>query len=124
MTKGKKKANEIFNNSEPLFGKSKFAEAFPQIKKVSIEVLEYEDFMKKDDGYYPHHQVFNESNLSQYVDCSESSCKGGGFSLGSLLSEMVQNAKISMDDSTDCIGKIGSKRCTHTFDYKILIEYK
>ncbi len=121
----KKKASDMFNDSELFLGKKvSFAEAFPQISELKIEVNEYKDFWKKDDGYYPISHVFNESDMPQYVDCSEPSCKGGGFSLGNIVHTMVHDKNLFLEDSTNCIGKIGSQRCVHTFDYKISINYK
>lgn len=128
MSKGKKKASDIFNDSEPLIGgKKSFVEAFPQIKKVNVEVNEFKDFWEKDDGIYPVSHIYSETNLSQYIDCSENSCYGGGFSIGSILNEMVHQKQTSLEDSINCKGNIGSskgRRCMHKFNYKVSISYK
>lgn len=128
MSKEKKKASDIFTESEPFIGnKVSFVEAFPQIEKISVNVNEFKDFWEKHDGIYPISHFYNELNLSQFCDCSESSCYGGGFSIGSIINEMVHEKQTALENSANCKGKIGSskgRRCMHTFKYKIKILYK
>lgn len=128
MSKRRKKASDIFNSSEPFLGKKvSFVEAFPQIAKIKVEVEEYKDFWYKKEVPYPVNHFYNEANLGQYINCSEASCYGGGFNVGSIINEMVRNKQVFLDGNIKCKGNIGNPKgqsCTHQFKYKISIVYK
>jgi len=121
----KKKASDYYNNSEPFLGrKVSFAQAYPNIEKLTIEVKEYKDFWKKNDGFYPYTTVLTEKSFSEFVDCHSTSCDGGGFNINKILREIVEKGETSSEDSADCIGHIKIQRCMHNFDYSIKATYK
>lgn len=121
----KKKASDYYNNSAPFLGrKVSFAQAYPNIEKLVVEVNEYVDFWKKNDGFYPYTKVLTEKSFSEYVNCHSSSCDGGGFNINNILHEIVENSETAAKDTVNCIGHIKSQRCTHTFEYSIKVTYK
>lgn len=128
MSKQKKKSSAIFNSSEPLLGKKgNFIEVFPQIEKVKVDVQEFKDFWYKEEGIYPISHFSNESNLKPYIDCSEASCYGGGFSINTILHDMVGQKQPMLEDNIRCKGRIGNRsglQCMHQFRYKVFITYK
>ena len=121
----KKKASDYYNNSTPFLGqKVSFENAYPNVEKLIVEVSEFEDFWKKNDGFYPYKRVFTEKNFSEFVDCNSSSCDGGGFNINKILRSMVERGETDVKDSINCIGHIKTKRCMHTFEYSIKVTYK
>lgn len=125
----RKKASDYFNASEPFLGKKVgFVEAFPSISEISVTVIEFKDFWKKNDGFYPNTRYYDQYDLpGQFIDCTNPACDCGGFSIGNIISEMVSTRKESLEDSTKCRGKEGrnsSRSCMHLFEYQIKIRYK
>lgn len=134
--KNRKKASDIFNETNFLFSKKVlFKEAFPGIESISVIVKEYENAGQKPDdglGLYPKTYIFNNSRLpSEYIDCSNIVCYNGGFSLGSVLRDMVLKKEALKEGKSFCQGYEGSPKgnrryrsCIHRFEYKIEIIYK
>lgn len=123
MAKDKKKAQDIFNESNFVFSKKgTFEEAFPQIERISIEVVER--------GYgteYSAQRTY--STTSEFINCSNGSCYGGGYRMGQVVRNMVYKNETESEGSEYCRGHEGnSKRrgrsCINALDYKVHIEYK
>jgi hypothetical protein len=125
----RKKASDIFNESNLVFGrKVTFDEAFPQIEDLKVEVIESghgiigqsrKSFYRKQ--YFP----------GEYINCSNPLCYNGGFSIGSILREMVSNKQTELETTESCQGYEGSpkgrrkyKGCLNFFKIKISIKYK
>lgn len=72
----RKKANDVFRESTYLFGeKTSFAEAHPQIDDIRIEVSE----QGKGVDSFNRDRLYTKRNLpGEYVNCSNSTCYGGG----------------------------------------------
>lgn len=132
----RKKASDVFNEANLLFSKKvPFNEAFPDIESISVIVKEYENAgQKPDDGLtlYPKTFIYDNKHLpSEYLDCSNSICYNGGFSLGSIIRNMVLNKETLKEGKVFCQGSEGSPKgrkiyrsCLHRFIYKISITYK
>lgn len=125
----RKKASDIFRESTPFFGqKVDFDKAFPQIKDLTVEVIEYGD------GIYNSQSksIYNRGNLpGEYVNCSNPLCYNGGFSLGGILREMVRNKQTILETSKSCKGYEGSPKgrrkygpCMNCFNIKAAIQYQ
>ena len=120
------KATDIFNQSPELFAKKvKFAEAFPSIKKLEMIVEE--------SGMLPKDQNIRQYTLiqppSEYINCTNSQCHGGGVQLGSIIWMMVNTKQQTLTKCEWCIGHEGSAKkkvrdCLHRFSISVSIDYK
>ncbi len=123
----RKKAQDIFNETNFVFAKkTTFEKAFPQIKNIDVEVEE------TGNGTYNSSRTshYSKTYISEYVNCSNPMCYNGGFSLGSIIREMVYKKETEREGSTICQGNEGSpkgrriyRKCLNHFSYKIQIEY-
>jgi len=140
----REKASDIFEKAESIFQKKmSFSEAFPQIDNISIEIKEYENGIRSDKEKdfwnkisnsisYPHINKYSISYTpGEYIDCSNSLCYNGGFSIGEIIRSMIRRNEEVREDSILCQGYEGSPKgrrkygdCPHEFDYKIIIKYK
>ena len=124
----RKKASEIHRDTTYAFSqKVSFAEAFPSIAHVRVEVTE------RGDGVHAEYQpsVYTEQRLGEFIDCCNPSCYGGGFSIGSIIGGMVARGETDWEDDLGCKGYEGSpkgkrkyKDCWNRFKVKVRIEYK
>ena len=124
----RKKASEIHRDTTYVFSsKVSFAEAFPSIAHVRVEVTE------TGDGVYADYQpsVYTEQRLGEFIDCHNPQCYGGGFSIGSVLGSMVAKGETDREESSGCKGHEGSPKgrrkyrdCWNRFKVKVHIEYK
>jgi hypothetical protein len=123
----RQKARDVYNQSyNPFVGRtSKFSEAFPKIKNVRVTVEEL-DF-----GQHVRSYVYTESNLSEYIDCSNPRCYNGGFQIGDQLRFMTYSNEIEKEFEIDCQGYEGSPKgrrrygpCDRSFKVRIELEYK
>lgn len=125
----RKKASDSFNESVPFIGEKKsFEETFPMIAELSATVVEFKNFRKISEDEYPIEHYYGHNDLPcQFIDCTNTLCNGGGFSIGSILSKMTSERMKSLEGTVDCLGKEGKRsgrNCTHLFEYKIKIIYK
>src|ERR1700686_1273253 len=96
----RQKASDLFRESTLMFGtKSTLAEAYPEIKDITVEVNESGDGVDSWNNprtygidYFP----------GEFVDCSNPSCYGGGFQLGSYLGRMVRERQTDLEESKTC----------------------
>jgi hypothetical protein len=121
----RQKASDVFRESNFLFAKkSPFAEAFPEIADIRIEVE-----IGHASGGNPT-RVYTLNNLpGEYVDCNKSACYNGGFSIGDVLREMVRTRESDQNGSAICHGYEGSpkgrrkyRECLNFFRYKVHID--
>lgn len=123
------KASDLFRDSTPVIGsKGMLGDVYPEIKDITVEVHESGDGVDSwnkdrtyDKNYFP----------GEFVDCSNPSCYGGGFQLGSYLAQMVRERQTDLEDAKTCRGNEGSPKgrriyrsCLNTFKFKIKIKYK
>jgi hypothetical protein len=126
----RQKAQDVFNETDFLFGKKVgFAEAFPMIEEIKIEVKE------EGEGVYEGNEVSIYSSKSilpgEYINCRNSLCYNGGFRIGSIIRAMVRERKTDLETSEICQGYEGSPKgkkrygkCFNMFDVKVHIKYK
>ncbi len=124
----RQKASDIFRETNLVFSeKVSFEVAFPTIKNLSVHVEHYGHGITRwnKDRYY------NKDNQpGEYIDCSNPLCYNGGFSIGSILREMIRNNEIEKIDSLLCDGNEGSpkgrriyRKCMNMFKIRIKLEY-
>ncbi len=129
MSKGdRKKAMDIFNESNPVFAKkTTFEGAFPSIEDVKILVKE------SGNGVYGGalSYTLSKSTASEYVNCSNPLCYRGGFSIGSMLREAIMHNQTHIEKSGICQGNEASpkgkriyRKCLNFFTVVIDITYK
>ena len=122
------KASDIFKQTEYLFSKKvSFEEAFPEIEDLTVEVEERGKGVRE----WDRKRTYGKKYLGEYIDCSNSICYNGGFSIGSILREMVKKKKTTEEGSVSCQGYEGSPKgriryrsCINFFNYNISIKYK
>ena len=120
------KASDVFRNSNFVFAeKVGFDKAFPEIESITVEVNESKA------GMGGTTRTYTKSSLGEYIDCSNSLCYNGGFSVGSIIREMVRKRETAAEGSEVCRGYEGSPKgrrkyrdCLRFFKWKAEIEYK
>ena len=125
----RQKASDVFRESNFLFGKKVSSdEAFPQLQDWTVEVEEsgrgVGDRKRKSTygkQYFP----------GEYINCSNSLCYNGGFSIGLILHKMVRNKQTELETTESCKGNEGSPKgrriygkCMNFFKIKVSIKYK
>ncbi len=125
----RQKASDVFRESNFVFAKKVgFDEAFPEIEDLTVEVEE------SGHGIYEwnHKRSYGKHNFpGEYIDFSNPLCYKGGFSIGSILREMVRNKQTELETLELCQGNEGSpkgrriyRKCANFFKIKVSIEYK
>ena len=131
MSRRRKKASDIHRETHYVFSrKVHFKEAFPEIKSVKVRT---EESGYSPIGMYfkePSVRVYNESNLGEYIDCSNRFCYGGGFSIGQILREIVDKRQTHYEGMRVCKGYEGSPKgrrryrsCVNSWKVTVDIEY-
>lgn len=119
-----KKASGIFNGTDYVFGsKGDFKDVFPEIQEMSISVIELESliWMKEQARYY----LTVKSPGGEYIDCTNPSCGGGGFSMGNVLREAVSGKEEEIEKSITCQGsETTGRRCMHAFKISGSVKYR
>lgn len=124
----RKKAQDVFNDSEFLLGtKTTFRKTFPEIKVITVEIEETGEGVYH--SYQPLH--FDKKSIGEFINCSNPLCYNGGFRIGRIICDMVSEKETDKEDSAFCQGNQGSpqgrktyKKCLNCFDYKIHIKYR
>jgi hypothetical protein len=120
------KATDVSRARQPIFGrKVSFAEAFPSIASVRVEVTESEV------AGQPRRRVLDERSLSEYVDCSNPVCYNGSFDIGDVIRRMVSEKETSRATRAMCQGYEGSPKgrkrfrsCLHSFEARVTVAYR
>lgn len=123
----RKKAQDIFNDTESVFGKKVTAdEAFPEAKTIKVEVIEWRGISERDERP----RILHKANISEYFNCSNSICYAGGFQLANVIRSMIDKRQTELSGDSACQGYEGSAKggkryrsCLHNFEYKVQIEY-
>lgn len=124
----REKASDVFNKTEFAFAKkTTFENAFPQIEDITVEVVESGDGVRE----WNAKRIYKKSNIGEYVNCHNSLCYNGGFSLGNIIRHMVRDKKTELETTEFCQGYEGSpkgrrkyRNCMNCFDIKVVIKYK
>ena len=123
----RKKASDVFRDTNYVFSrKVSFKEAFPEIASLSI-VVEEDGHGVREWNRVRHYGM----NVGEFVDCSNSLCYNGGFSIGEILREMVRKKETHKEETAICKGYEGSpkgrrkyRNCINSFDITVDITYK
>ncbi len=123
------KAQDVFNASAPFFGpKSTFAEAFPEIQSLRVEVTERGHGTE---WMGPGARVYTETIAGEFINCSNTVCYNGGFRLGGILRDMVRSRETERTGTASCQGYERSpkgrrkyRKCWNSFEYKIAVKYR
>ena len=125
----RQKASDVFRESEFVFAqKVSFEEAFPEIEDLTVEVEESGHGVSE----WNRKRTYRKQNFpGEYIDCSNPLCYNGGFSIGSILREMVRNRQTELETSKLCQGNEGSpkgrriyRKCMNFFKIKVSIKYR
>ena len=129
----RKKASDVFRESKSFIGgRVSFAQAFPQIKHIIVKLYETGDGVRPLPGDRPDNpsDIYTETSLGEYIDCSNTLCYNGGFKIGRIVREMVSNREEKKDFSGSCQGHEGSPKgrrkygyCGNHFSGNVEIEY-
>jgi hypothetical protein len=123
------KASDVFRESQFLFGdKVRFEEAYPEIEDVTIEVERSGEGVNE----LNRNARYTKQTLpGQYIDCTNPLCYNGGFSIGSVLRQMVMEKKTQSETTSRCQGYEGSPKgrrryrdCTNFFSVRVHLSYK
>lgn len=123
------KLTDVLNKSEPLLGGkiNSFAEAYPTISKLRVEITESEMVWPKEHGSW----VMTERDFRHAINCSNPVCHGGGIELGWIIHDMASRKLTSHEETRRCRGYEGSPKgrrrdrsCLHVFSVKATVEYK
>jgi hypothetical protein len=120
------KATDVLRNTDYVFAKKcTFAEAFPSIATLRVDVE------RSDYGRSRHPDIYTEHSAGEMVDCRHPLCYGGGFSLGNLLRMMMAEKKTDQEFFEVCRGYHGSPKgrrnygsCGETFRVIVHIDYR
>ncbi len=125
--KDRKKASDIFRETRsPFARKVEFEEAFPQIDTIIVEVEE------EGEGVFAeiNKQIYRKNDLGEFIDCSNSICYNGGFSIGQIIRQMVSEERTDLETSKICQGFEGSPKgrnryrsCLNRFKIGVHINY-
>jgi hypothetical protein len=121
------KASDIFRKTDFVFSKKvSFEEAYPMIEDINIKVEHLGHY-----GVGEWNKVQHFKRTGEYFDCTNSSCYGGGFSVGNLLRNMVGARGTHLEAHEFCKGYEGSPKgkrryrsCTNSWNVTIDIKYK
>jgi len=127
--KRKKSVQKIVDEGNlPLLKHRKtFAEVFPEIENVKIEVEE------KGSGITAANRTrtFSKNEFGEQINCQNSWCQKGGFSIEEILKDMRDNRQTEHSLVKTCIGKEtgrGGGRiyrpCSHIFNIRVQIKYQ
>jgi hypothetical protein len=121
------KASDIFREKgSAFFPEAPFHEVFPTIKDLTVEVRETGDGVGKGRVH-----TYTIDNLpGPYIDCSNPLCYRGGFSIQSILRDMVSKGETERETTVKCRGYEGSPKgrkryrdCWNRFSIKVSLEY-
>jgi hypothetical protein len=121
------KASDVFRKTNHVFvGKARFDKVFPQIEDIKVTVQELGKGVIGDGVL-----VYKKNQFGEYIDCSNPRCYNGGFSIGSIVREMVKDKKVEFNTSRNCKSYEGSPKgrkrygpCDNTFTINVKIKYK
>ena len=128
MHKRIKKASDVYRETIFVYrNKLSFEEEFPQIKSIDISVSESGIGVKD----WKSIKSYNKNNLpEEYIDCSNSMCYNGGFSIKEIIRKMVSNHLSNYETTELCQGYEGSpngqiryRDCLNGFHVNVKITY-
>ena len=127
--KNRMKASDVFRETNYVFVKKEkdFDKAFPGIESVRMEIKEIGSHEYRKRGI----SVYTKETFREYHDCTNTLCYNGGFSMGQIVREMIQDNKTHWEGNKICQGYEGSpkgrrkyRKCVNMWSIKVDIEYK
>ena len=104
-----------------------FAEVFPQIKTVKVEVAQRNHDLDQQAEYVG----YDETTLVEYVNCFNPKCAEGAFHIAGILLDMVNSKSIDHKVTANCDsdemrqnGQSVKTVCRTRFQVAIHVEYK
>lgn len=129
MTKARQKASDVFRNSNFVFSSKtdSFDKAFPGISNIKVEIERSGD----DVNDWNRKMTYSKDRFpGEYIDCNNSLCYNGGFSIGEIIRNMTMNKETTHESSKMCQGNEGSakgrriyRRCYNSFKIKVNTQY-
>jgi hypothetical protein len=124
----RQKASDVFNDSNFFMArKSPFEEAFPGIDDIKVGVIESGDGVSE----WNEKRFYTKEIAGEYINCSNTLCYNGGFSLGRIIRSMVYKKETEFKTSQMCQGNEGSPKgrriygkCCNFFNINVTIKYK
>ncbi len=124
----RKKALDVFHETNTLFPKVSFEKAFPSIDHLTIEVEE----SGKDVSQQNNKSIYTMENPpEEYINCNNSRCFGGGFAIADILRDMVRNGQTTLETMKPCRGYEGTpegkkrhRKCRNKFSVRVCITCK
>lgn len=123
------KASDVFENSNFVFASKtdSFDKAFPGIEGIKAEIEE----SGYDVNEWNSKRIYSKEHFpGEYVNCSNSLCYNGGFSIGEIIRDMIKEKKTEFEISKLCQGNEGSpkgrriyRKCLNFFKIKISLRY-
>ena len=104
-----------------------FEKAFPMIEDISVKTAE------RGYGIYaePRRYTLGKNGLGEYINCSNPSCKRGGFEISHEIRDMISKKDTERKTMIVCIGDEGSPKgrkigrsCINRIETEIKIKYK
>lgn len=124
----RQKASDVFRDAHFVFAeKTTFEKAFPEIEDITVVVRETGHGVSE----WNKERAFGKRSIEEYVDCSNSLCYNGGFSLGEIIRRMVRDKLTELETTKICQGNEGSpkgrriyRKCMNGFHVKVKIKYR
>ncbi len=131
----RKKASDVFRETNFVFAKkAPFEEVFPQIEDIKIEVVDTDSYDKPDfddPSLSPINKSIYGKNVGEFIDCSNTLCYNGGFSICDVIRGMIDQKQTIKEGVATCRGYEGSPKgkkrygsCYQRFYYRVKIQYK
>jgi hypothetical protein len=125
----RQKAQDVFNETDFLLSsKGTFDDGFPTIDTIRVQV---EEIGHGVDAEYNKRTYTKAHFPGEYVNCSNSLCYNGGFSLGEILRDMVSRLQMEKSAFKTCQGYKGSPKgrrnygpCGNYFKVQVRLTYK
>lgn len=110
-----------------MIGNQSFTDAFPMIKKATVNVREIRRTLSMLRGQQPHSRILPDSELGDYIDCVTGGCDGGVF-IGDVWNDMVKKRETDRPEfRKTCEGNVawpGVGKCENTLEIKIHIDFR
>ena len=128
MTENRNTMQDKVNQGSFFFSQpTTFEKAYPMIDDITVKTIE--------NGYgvykWSNPSHFGKTSLGEYINCSNSSCRRGGFWIGKEIWEMVSKRETQRKTIIGCRGDEGSHKgkrmgrsCINHIETEITIKYK
>ncbi|WP_367872961.1 hypothetical protein [Luteolibacter sp. Populi] len=101
-----------------------FREAYPQVASLELEVTAFPMGFGQSENYY----YSLTCPPGQYAPCPNPQCAGGGFNIGSFLSDLIHRNETEGEIQGGCVGRERlnrkhSRHCFYCFKAKAKLTY-